>query len=190
MPPARTLHPGRRVERTGLHVHRRRMRSRLSPAIRRMDSAASRWIGPRICRRADRWHRAPSRDLAERETGQRAGFRGVAQLYRLRPRRSEGAGGIGGRFVAGMAHGKVSYAAAYGGERIPAYLFLPKNATPPYQVWWVFPGANVDLRALQRGDHRLRSIHLHHAERPRLPCTPSTRARSSVAMASRAIIRT
>jgi eukaryotic-like serine/threonine-protein kinase len=29
---------------------------------------------------------------------------------------------------------KVSYAAAYGGERIPAYLFLPKNAKPPYQV--------------------------------------------------------
>ena len=29
---------------------------------------------------------------------------------------------------------KVSYAAAYGDERIPAYLFLPKNAKPPYQV--------------------------------------------------------
>jgi eukaryotic-like serine/threonine-protein kinase len=29
---------------------------------------------------------------------------------------------------------KVSYAAAYGGERISAYLFLPKNAKPPYQV--------------------------------------------------------
>jgi eukaryotic-like serine/threonine-protein kinase len=38
---------------------------------------------------------------------------------------------------------KVSYAAAYGGERIPAYLFLPKNATPPYQVMIGFPGANV-----------------------------------------------
>jgi dienelactone hydrolase/tRNA A-37 threonylcarbamoyl transferase component Bud32 len=38
---------------------------------------------------------------------------------------------------------KVSYSAAYGGERIPAYLFLPKNAKPPYQVVVVFPGANV-----------------------------------------------
>ena len=38
---------------------------------------------------------------------------------------------------------KVSYAAAYGGERIPAYLFLPKNAKPPYQVVVVFSGANV-----------------------------------------------
>jgi tRNA A-37 threonylcarbamoyl transferase component Bud32/dienelactone hydrolase len=37
----------------------------------------------------------------------------------------------------------VSYAAAYGGERIPAYLFLPKSVKPPYQVVVVFPGANV-----------------------------------------------
>ena len=35
---------------------------------------------------------------------------------------------------------KVSYAAAYGGERIPAYLFLPKNGKPPYQVVLGFPG--------------------------------------------------
>jgi cephalosporin-C deacetylase-like acetyl esterase len=38
---------------------------------------------------------------------------------------------------------KVSYAAAYGGERIPAYLFLPRNAAPPYQVMVGFSGANV-----------------------------------------------
>jgi len=38
---------------------------------------------------------------------------------------------------------RVSYAAAYGGERIPAYLFLPKNAKPPYQVVMGFPGANA-----------------------------------------------
>jgi dienelactone hydrolase len=36
---------------------------------------------------------------------------------------------------------KVSYAAAYGDERIPAYLFLPKNAKPPYQVVVAFPGS-------------------------------------------------
>jgi len=35
---------------------------------------------------------------------------------------------------------KVSYRAAYGGEQIPAYLYLPKNTKPPYQtVLWV-PG--------------------------------------------------
>jgi dienelactone hydrolase len=29
---------------------------------------------------------------------------------------------------------KISFAAAYGGERVIAYLFLPKNAKPPYQT--------------------------------------------------------
>ena len=36
---------------------------------------------------------------------------------------------------------KVSYAAAYGDERIPAYLFLPKNTKPPYQAVVFFPGS-------------------------------------------------
>ena len=35
----------------------------------------------------------------------------------------------------------VSFAAAYGGERVPARLFLPKNATPPYQTVMLFPSA-------------------------------------------------
>ena len=35
----------------------------------------------------------------------------------------------------------VSFDAAYGGERIPAYLFLPKNASPPYQTIVLFPNA-------------------------------------------------
>jgi formylglycine-generating enzyme required for sulfatase activity/dienelactone hydrolase/predicted Ser/Thr protein kinase len=36
---------------------------------------------------------------------------------------------------------KVNFAAAYGNERIPAYLFLPKNAKPPYQTIVYFPSA-------------------------------------------------
>jgi serine/threonine protein kinase/formylglycine-generating enzyme required for sulfatase activity/dienelactone hydrolase len=38
---------------------------------------------------------------------------------------------------------KVSIAAAYGDERIPAHLFLPLNARPPYQVVVFFPGSNA-----------------------------------------------
>jgi eukaryotic-like serine/threonine-protein kinase len=34
---------------------------------------------------------------------------------------------------------RVSYTAAYNGVRIPAYLFLPKNARPPYQTVVYFP---------------------------------------------------
>jgi cephalosporin-C deacetylase-like acetyl esterase len=35
---------------------------------------------------------------------------------------------------------KVSYRAAYGGERIAAYLYLPRNVKPPYQTVLWFPG--------------------------------------------------
>lgn len=34
----------------------------------------------------------------------------------------------------------VSYRAAYDGQRIPAYLYLPKNAMPPYQTVLLVPG--------------------------------------------------
>ena len=38
---------------------------------------------------------------------------------------------------------KVSYLAASGGERIPAFLFLPKNARPPYQTVVYFPSSQA-----------------------------------------------
>jgi hypothetical protein len=41
---------------------------------------------------------------------------------------------------------RVSFTAAYGGERVPAYLFLPTNAEPPYQTVVFFPSsAALDL---------------------------------------------
>ncbi len=41
---------------------------------------------------------------------------------------------------AGWVEEKVSFDAAYGGERVVAYLFLPRNAKPPYQIVIYFPG--------------------------------------------------
>jgi eukaryotic-like serine/threonine-protein kinase len=38
---------------------------------------------------------------------------------------------------------KVSFDAAYGSERVIAYLFLPRNAQPPYQTVIYFPGSSV-----------------------------------------------
>jgi dienelactone hydrolase len=38
-------------------------------------------------------------------------------------------------------HETVSFDAAYGGERILAHLFLPRNAAPPYQAVVYFPGS-------------------------------------------------
>ena len=37
---------------------------------------------------------------------------------------------------------KVSFRAAYGNERVTAYLFLPRNARPPYETVIVFPGVH------------------------------------------------
>jgi len=43
---------------------------------------------------------------------------------------------------------KISFNAAYGNERVPAYLFLPKQASPPYQTVVYFPGSHaVRLRS-------------------------------------------
>jgi eukaryotic-like serine/threonine-protein kinase len=38
---------------------------------------------------------------------------------------------------------KITYAAAYGGERAIAYLFLPKRAKPPFQTVLLFPGGSA-----------------------------------------------
>ena len=38
---------------------------------------------------------------------------------------------------------KVTFKAAYGNERVVAYLFLPKSVSPPYQVVVYFPGSNA-----------------------------------------------
>jgi formylglycine-generating enzyme required for sulfatase activity/dienelactone hydrolase len=38
---------------------------------------------------------------------------------------------------------RITFDAAYGNERVPAYLFLPKNTKPPYQAVIFFPGAGV-----------------------------------------------
>jgi dienelactone hydrolase len=43
----------------------------------------------------------------------------------------------------GWIQEKITFDAAYGGERILAYLFLPGNATPPYQTVIYFPGSAV-----------------------------------------------
>jgi serine/threonine protein kinase/formylglycine-generating enzyme required for sulfatase activity/cephalosporin-C deacetylase-like acetyl esterase len=47
---------------------------------------------------------------------------------------------------------KVSFDAAYGGERVTAYLFLPERASAPFQVVVHFPGAGaVHMRSSAKG---------------------------------------
>ena len=48
---------------------------------------------------------------------------------------------------------RVTYAAAYGGERVPAYLYLPKNVAPPYQTVLYFPhSGGMMLSSFQQGE--------------------------------------
>jgi eukaryotic-like serine/threonine-protein kinase len=50
---------------------------------------------------------------------------------------------------------KVSFAAAYGNERVPAYLFVPKAAKPPYQTVVMFPGSGaIQQRSSSQIDQR------------------------------------
>ena len=65
-------------------------------------------------------------------------------------------------------------------KRIPAYLFLPKNAKPPYQVVVVFPGANALYRRDDANDSDF-SMYQFTREAAAPCCIPFTRARSSVA---------
>jgi eukaryotic-like serine/threonine-protein kinase len=51
----------------------------------------------------------------------------------------------------------VSYAAAYGNERITAYLYLPKNVSPPYQAMLYFPGGDAQYLQTSR-DLQLRMV--------------------------------
>ena len=51
---------------------------------------------------------------------------------------------------------KVSFDAAYGGERVVAHVFLPKGVRPPYQTVVVFPPSNA--------------IFMDHFPLPRIPC--------------------
>jgi formylglycine-generating enzyme required for sulfatase activity/predicted Ser/Thr protein kinase/predicted esterase len=48
---------------------------------------------------------------------------------------------------------KVSFDAAYGGERVSAYLFLPRTGKPPYQTIVYFPGSNaINIRSSDKNE--------------------------------------
>ena len=71
---------------------------------------------------------------------------------------------------------KVSFNAAYGGERVVAHLFLPKNGSAPLPDGRLFPGLGRHPRG-QVQPSRLRR--LHSEERPGPDVLRSTRAPSS-----------
>ena len=72
---------------------------------------------------------------------------------------------------------KVCFDAAYGTERVTAYLFLPRNAVPPYQTVVFFPGGYGFRARSARTCRRSSLISSFAAAMP--SCTRSTRVRTS-----------
>ena len=94
---------------------------------------------PRSCR-AHRAHAYLRRSEKRRPRLGRA-LRRLPSLLHVRPGASRGEAGERRRQLTVLAAGAVTFAAAYGRERVPAHLFLPKNASPPYQTVVLFPSA-------------------------------------------------
>jgi eukaryotic-like serine/threonine-protein kinase len=54
---------------------------------------------------------------------------------------------------------RVSFEAAYDGQRVPAYLLLPKGGPPPYQTVVYFPGGNAFTQRTRKDfDHQLKDV--------------------------------
>ncbi|HXB72548.1 MAG TPA: protein kinase, partial [Candidatus Acidoferrales bacterium] len=72
-------------------------------------------------------------------------FRGFQALYTYEHRDPEGRIDSVDNASADWTRQRVSYDAGHGKERMPAVLFLPKNASPPFQVVVYFPGIGAFL---------------------------------------------
>jgi formylglycine-generating enzyme required for sulfatase activity/dienelactone hydrolase/tRNA A-37 threonylcarbamoyl transferase component Bud32 len=53
---------------------------------------------------------------------------------------------------------KVTFAAAYGGERMAVYVFLPRNAQPPYQPIIFWPGSGAMTSTTLKGEEMLQWV--------------------------------
>ena len=174
--PAAALHPRRRVERTELSLHRAGRAESVGAAqhVRRAAGEESR------TRRGGRRRRSArvKRDPGHRRPGVRRAVRGaIGDSTTTTARRSTR---VSRRRDDSPYWRKetVSFAAAYGNERVPAYLFLPKNVKPPYQTIVLFPSAYA--RAVpSSGSARPRSRSSSSSAAVARCCIPSTRARSS-----------
>jgi hypothetical protein len=57
---------------------------------------------------------------------------------------------------------KISFNAAYGKEKMLAYLFLPRNAAPPFQTIIYFPGGDARENSVDLPDYRYATYNIEH----------------------------
>ena len=79
-------------------------------------------------------------------------FRGFQALYTYEKRDPEGRIDSADNSSPDWIQQRVSYDAGHGNERMPAVLFLPRNASPPFQLVMYFPGAGGFLYSDSRRD--------------------------------------
>jgi len=85
----------------------------------------------------------PSRDYAnEKPVGDEA-FNAYRSLYSYDKSALHAQTEVVDRSGEDWTREKVSFDAAYGNERVTAYVYLPKAGTPPYQTIVFFPGSNA-----------------------------------------------
>ena len=127
--------PARRiVARSGAHVHVCR-RARAVRSLRRQRLPARRPISNAARRGADRSHcrcRGGTSALSA-GPGSRSSPRSC-ELYAYDPRPLDAAVEARDESAAHWVREKVSFRAAYGNDRVPAYVFLPRHVQPPYQT--------------------------------------------------------
>jgi formylglycine-generating enzyme required for sulfatase activity/tRNA A-37 threonylcarbamoyl transferase component Bud32/pimeloyl-ACP methyl ester carboxylesterase len=86
---------------------------------------------------------APSRDYRREKPVDDRTFALFASLYAYDPTPTEGKVESVDDTQQDWRLERISYAAAYGNERVPALLFLPRNTAPPYQIVLWFPAAGA-----------------------------------------------
>jgi dienelactone hydrolase len=85
----------------------------------------------------------PSRDYTQEEPVSDDVFRAYADFYSYDPAPLESEVESTDESAEHWRLEKVSFNAAYGEERVPAYLFLPKGVSPPYQTVLFYPGSGA-----------------------------------------------
>jgi eukaryotic-like serine/threonine-protein kinase len=85
----------------------------------------------------------PSRDYTKERTVSDEVFRAYARLYAYDKTDLKAVTEAVDDSSEDWRRERITFAAAYGNERVIAYLFLPKHAKPPFQTVIFFPGSNA-----------------------------------------------
>ena len=84
-----------------------------------------------------------ARDFAKEKPATDAVFEAYRRLYAYDKRELQAAVDSVDESNPDWRREKISFAAAYGDERVPAFLYLPKTGNSPYQTVVFFPGSNA-----------------------------------------------